>query len=488
MAMAGVCCFMSVPTRCITTIALLATMVSCTDGDHSGGSKPTPRMPVVLDYSPTLSDAGALLYLASNPAVELLAVTLPGTGEADCEPGVRITRSLLTTAGLGDVPVGCGRNTPLIGDRDWPEEWRADVNRWGNELPAIETEPLIDAEVLLADTLRGATAPVTLVAVGPLTNLGVVLGDKPELAEQIERVVIMGGAVTVQGNVEESPAAEWNVYIDPEAARRVIAAGLAVTFVALDATNHVPWTERLVARLGALEPAPARALYELAASRGPLDGFYLWDELAAMAAVEPTLVTIESMTVRVDDDGAVVRDENGFAVDVAVNADANAAMDEFVGTLNGGTVPPAVPLSAAELDYFVQMGGADSDFSVAIGRAFAGIDESDPDVHQTAANLFTGFTTAVEDLLVKLRGISPPPPLSEAHSEYVDALAGFVAIRDDALAAVADAKGTNLEEVLTNALENSLVDDSFERINAACETLTNYSFVRNGPRPCRGPS
>ena len=469
------------------TVALLATVGSCSDGDKGGGHESTSRMQVVLDYSPTLSDAGALLYLASNPAVELLAVTLPGTGEADCEPGVRTTRALLTVAGRTDVPIGCGRNTPLIGDRDWPEEWRTEVNRWGDEmLPAVAAEPIVDAEQLLADTLRSATAPVTLVAVGPLTNLGVVLGDHPELAEQIERVVIMGGAVTVPGNVEASPAAEWNIYIDPEAARRVIAAGVAVTFVALDATNHVPWTERFAARLAGLEPAAAHTVYQLAMSRESLDGFYMWDELAAMAAVEPTLVTIESMTVRVDDDGAVVRDEEGFAVDVAVNADADAAMDEFVATLNGGTAPPVVPLSAAELDYFVQMGGADSEFSVAIGRAFAGVDESDPDFHHTATTLFTDFTAAVEELLVKLRDISPPSSLRDAHLEYVDSLALFVASRDDGLAAVAVAEGTNLDEVMNNALRNSSLDDIFKRINAACTTLKDYSFVRDGPRPCRG--
>lgn len=84
----------------------------------------TEGMPVVLDYSPTISDIGALLYLASHPDVDLLAVTLPERGESDCDLGVRHTLSLLAIADQHDVPVGCGVEPPLVGDRDWPDEFR----------------------------------------------------------------------------------------------------------------------------------------------------------------------------------------------------------------------------------------------------------------------------------------------------------------------------------------------------------------------------
>lgn len=211
----------STPSRFIILAAALVTPLFAGCSSENGGavSDSVESIPVLLDYSPTLSDAGALLYLASNPKVELVAVTLPGTGEADCEPGVRTTRSLLSIAGDDDVQVGCGRDVPLIGNRDWPEEWRTEVNKWGAEmLPAVKDSPILDAEQLMADTLAAATTPLTIVAVGPLTNLGVVLAARPELSKQIARIVIMGGAVTVPGNVEKSPAAEWNIYIDPETA------------------------------------------------------------------------------------------------------------------------------------------------------------------------------------------------------------------------------------------------------------------------------
>ncbi len=475
----------SLSTR-FTAAAVLLVSVSCADDDNNAGHEQGQTLQVILDYSTTLSDAGALLYLASNPAVELLAVTLPGTGEADCEPGVRITRALLTVAGADDVPIGCGRNVPLIGDRDWPEDWRAAANHLGDGLlPAAADEPIIDAEQLLADTLRAATAPVTLIAVGPLTNLGVVLGAHPELAEHVERVVIMGGAVTVPGNVEASPAAEWNIYIDPEAARRVIAAGIAVTFVPLDATNHLPLTDRLLARIAALETDAADTVHELAGTYwDSLDGLYLWDELAAMVAVEPGLVTVESMTIRIDDDGATVPDPAGFAVDVAVSADTSAAMDEFLRGLNGGTPAPVATLTAAELDYFVQIGGADSRFTKAMSVAYAGFDEANPDIHGMAASLITAFMAAAEELLVNIRDISPPSSLRAAHSEYVEALSAFVASSDDLLAVAAAAEGADLDELLNNTLVTSGLDKMFERMNLACQTLVDYSFVRNGPRPC----
>ena len=468
----------------LLTVALLAVTASCSNDDSTPDAQSIRTMQVVFDYSPTLSDAGALLYLASHPAVELLAVTLPGTGEADCETGVQITRALLTVAGQSDVPIGCGRNTPLVGDRDWPDAWRAGANALGDGiLPTVDTEPVVDAEQLLADTLRDATAPVTLVAVGPLTNLGVVLSDHPDLATQVERIVIMGGALAVPGNVEDAPTAEWNLYVDPEATRRVVAAGAPVTFVALDATNYMAWTDRLVVRIDALETAAADTEYQLANSTS-LDGFYLWDELAAVVAVEPTVVTTESVSIRIDDDGAIVRDPAGTTVDVAISANTSTAMDQFVQGLNGGKAPPEVSLTAGELDYFVQVGGADSRFNIAINAAFGGVDESNPDVRGMATSLFEGFLAAVDGLLLEVRDIDPPASLDGAHSEYVDSLAVFAASRDEVLAAVAGAEGADLQEILDKVLVDAGVNDIFERANAACQVLVNYSFLRDGPRPC----
>jgi hypothetical protein len=294
----------------------------------------------------------------------------------------------------------------------------------------------------------------------------------------------MGGAVTVPGNVTESPAAEWNIYIDPEAARRVIAAGIPVTLVPLDATNHVPWTERVLRRLETLDAPAAHTVYQMASSRATLAGFYFWDELAAMAAIETNLVTLESMTVRVDDDGAIVRDPAGYAVDVAIDADAVAATEEFLRTLNGGTLPAVVRLAPAELDYMIAMNNADGQVNVALSHAYDLIATAKTDPREIAATFIDIFVDAIGALASSVLALTPPAGLIEAHANYAMLLNQFVAGKDELLSALAEVEGANPSELITNATAKSSLGDIFGRIRDACQVLEDYSFLHDGPRPC----
>lgn len=109
-------------------------------------------------------------------------------------------------------------DSPTVSDAGW---W-ADANHLrGAVLPGIADEAPLGADRLLTDVLTGASELVTVVAVGPLTNLALLLAAQPEMADRIERVVTMSGAVHVAGNVEDAPRAEWNYYVDPPAARDV---------------------------------------------------------------------------------------------------------------------------------------------------------------------------------------------------------------------------------------------------------------------------
>lgn len=468
--------------RVASALVVMVVTVSCTDSESSVSD--APRLHVILDYSPTLSDAAALLYLAAQPNVELLAVTLPGTGEADCEPGVRITRSLLVIADRGHVPIGCGREQPLVGSHDWPDEWRAASNAIADELPTVESERFVDAEQLLAVTLRDAPFPVTLVAVGPLTNLGVVLGEQPELAQRVARVVIMGGAVEVPGNVDVAPNAEWNFFIDPEAARRVMAADVEVTLVALDATRYVAWTDRVIARVGALDTAVADTVHSLAKSSGSLAGFYLWDELAAMVAVDPSVVKIERKSVRIDDDGAVIEDSSAYVVDVAVSAVTATAIDAFITGLNHGIAPPDLTMTAAELDYLEQLATADAQLQAAVGEVFEAVDSDDPDVKGAAAAVIEGFVAAVEDFVAIVDAVVPPPTLSGLHAEFIESLSNFVEGRDSLLAAVVSAQGSDLNAVLDEAITSGGLSELLNDVNLTCQALAEFSLLREGPVPC----
>ncbi len=466
--------------RCAVVGMLVAAGCSTDGSFQDAASQPgTERRSVILDYSPTLSDAGALLYLASNPSVELLAVTLPGTGETDCELGTRQTRALLVAAGNSDVPVGCGRNEPLAGARDWPVEWRNSLK--GAGLPDVETEAVRDAEQLLVEVIGSAPVPVTIVTVGPLTNIGAVLADHADLVDQIERVVIMGGAFDVAGNVEDAPTAEWNLYIDPLATRLVMASGVRVLFVPLDATNKVPWTERFSSRLASLSAEPAHTMGELAKGQGSLDGFFMWDELAAMAAVRPELVTVSPRSVMIDDDGATVTDSAGVEVDVATDADDVAALDEFLRVLNRGDLPVIAPLSAAELDYMVALGGIDSQLGRSLGSVFALVGTSASPDKATLRLFLSGFVAALGDYAGSVSALTPPAALQNEQVELVDGITEFVGLEDEMLAAIDAYEGDDVVALIDGFLNRGSIR---QRVGAACQNIVEYSFLRGGPRPC----
>ena len=159
---------------------------------------------------------------------------------------------MLALTDYGDVPVSCGAEAPLVGDNAPPAEW----------LTTIETvealglpeggEPVAqDAVALFTSTIQDSPEPVTVLALGPLTNVGAALEATPELAENIEMIYVMGGAVDVDGSSvsEENTVAEWNIYCDPHAARLVFESGAPITLVPLDATNEVPVTPEFVTQL-----------------------------------------------------------------------------------------------------------------------------------------------------------------------------------------------------------------------------------------------
>lgn len=442
------------------------------------------EMPVVLDYSPTISDIGALFYLAAHPDVDLLAVTLPERGESDCDLGVRHTRSLLSIAGRPDVPVGCGVEPPLVGDRDWPDEFRQYSNLLaGVTLPIVTPRPLVDGAALLTDTLRSADGPVTIVAVGPLTNLGVVFRDQPDLVGHVERVVIMGGAVDVPGNVEAAPTAEWNLYIDPQAARLVLASGVDVLFVPLDATNDVPWTDALVAQLTLLESAVGRSERQVVASRGFTDGIYLWDELAAVATLQPGILQIERRMIVVDDDGATLDDPAGISVDVAVGADSAATTREFLRVLNGGILPTIPDGSPDERTYFDQLEASLRRFASAGESLYAGTAN---DAHTEADRFIVTVSEAFKELATAIDGIDPPTPLASDHEQLSVAINSIVDRLEDLRAATAAAEGDDAFTLISTGIEQTGLDPSLDGFDVACASIDEYLELRAGSLSCPG--
>lgn len=206
---------------------------------------PTVRQ-VIVDTDLAADDMLAILYLLSRPDVNVQAITLNGTGVTRCAAGLSNLRVLLETVGRIEIPIACGRETPLQGEHVFPAAWRdAAENFYGLALvPASAITPKQDAVELLAHALETSNEQVTILALGPFTNLAEAFAQQPALTQKIEMLYTMGGAVHVAGNVTEAPAAEWNFYCDPLALAQVMATDVPITLVPLDVTNSVPVTRQ----------------------------------------------------------------------------------------------------------------------------------------------------------------------------------------------------------------------------------------------------
>ena len=205
--------------------------------------------PILLDCDPGHDDAIALLLALASPELELLGVTTVA-GNQTLDKTTANALRVLEFVGRGDVPVAAGADRPLLREQHVAAHVHGETGLDGPDLPPPRGGP-VDAHAVdfLADRLRGSGRSVTLVAVGPLTNVALLLARYPDMADHIERIVLMGGAIA-EGNV--TPAAEFNVWADPEAAARVFASGLDVTMVGLDVTHQALLMEDDAERLRAM--------------------------------------------------------------------------------------------------------------------------------------------------------------------------------------------------------------------------------------------
>jgi len=452
-----------------------------------------PRIPVIFDYSPTVSDVGALVFLAVHPDVRLVAVTLPGTGEGHCSPGVEHTRGVLVALGLDDVPVACAPDRGYGELNPFPEDWRASSDSM--DLPLAAPNETRSAPELIAGLLAASAQPVEIVAVGPLTNVALVLDQYPELADRIAGITIMGGAVDVPGNVPRfawesaNEHAEVNFWVDPAAAARVIASDVPITLVPLDATDFVPADAKFRSALLSTPLSPASGLLGGVWRDAPewiQGGYYLWDELAAAVLAEPSLVEFETRPLVVDvGDDAVAgwsrEDPAGMPVRVAVRADRVAFETLFLTTvLERPASIDRLVASAEERTYFARVGAmstaADAaqeeiflEASAALGYDVDTAEEAWLDVVLAAAPaIFAGPFT---ELLAGLRSVTPPESVAPLHLAWVGALADVLAHQGEVLEA--------LEAAIESGAESEL--PYFTPFVEACAALSDFAVNRGLP-------
>ncbi|HEY3427693.1 MAG TPA: nucleoside hydrolase [Acidimicrobiia bacterium] len=190
--------------------------------------------PILIDCDPGHDDALALLLALASPELELLGVTTVA-GNVGLDKTTPNALRVLELAQRSEVPVAAGFARPLYRPLQIAANVHGESGLDGPTLPAPKSSAVADHAVdFLAKKLAASTEPVTLVPVGPLTNIAVLLNSYPDIGSQIKRIVLMGGAIAT-GNV--TPAAEFNIYVDPEAAHRVFHSGLPITMMGLDVTH-----------------------------------------------------------------------------------------------------------------------------------------------------------------------------------------------------------------------------------------------------------
>ncbi len=268
--------------------------------------------PIILDVDPGHDDAVAIMLACGAPGLDLLAVTTVA-GNVPLEKTTRNALRVLSLIGHTAVPVAAGASSPLHRPLHTAEDIHGESGLEGPEIPDASFEPdERGATALIADTLREAPEPVTLVPVGPLTNVATFLREHPELKERIGRVSLMGGSIGL-GNT--TPAAEFNVYVDPEAAREVFESGLPITMSGLDVTHQAGAgrAERENLRsLGKIGGVVAELLEYFASTYRNVFGFDappLHDAVAVAAVLEPELLTTRPMRVDVECESELTRGE-----------------------------------------------------------------------------------------------------------------------------------------------------------------------------------
>ena len=296
--------------------------------------------PVLFDHDGSADDFLSLLLLLSMPAVDLLGVSIT---PADCyaEQALETTLKLLHLRQRSDVGVSVGQ---CHGVNAFPAEWRAKP-RILNALPALLTVATdltrVDARpspVFLRDALAAAPQPVTVLLTGPCTNLVQALDLAPELCANIARVVWMGGAVDVGGNVRtynHDGSAEWNVFWDPLAAARLLTYQLPLTLIPLDVTNQVPVDRPFLQALAQYAAYPwanlAGQFWATTVDTIPAYEYtyFMWDVLATSYLAIPEAFELERRELSIDATGPSAgrtrcQPGSGYWVDVARTVDQAA--------------------------------------------------------------------------------------------------------------------------------------------------------------------
>lgn len=301
--------------RCAGLILLCLSQFVVTGGAVAQVSEPTP---IIFDTDfvmPPSDDSMALMLALQSPEVEILGITTVA-GNESLETATADVLRMLEIANQADIPVHVGADMPLVHEKsDYAE---AHYGRWYSNEPAqappggfatkkAETEPAVP---FIVRTVMARPGQVTIVAIGPLTNIAQAIRAHADFAGNVKSLVIMGGAVALladgAGNI--TPNAEFNFWVDPEAARVTLRSGIAIELSPLNVSRKSALNKEWYDKIIAVDTPLTRLLRDSLEERfaaAPDTSFFMYDQIAMASLIDPGLVSSERLYVDVNIDHGI---------------------------------------------------------------------------------------------------------------------------------------------------------------------------------------
>ncbi len=288
----------------------------------ANGQSPKVLKKILIDTDPGTDDALAILLAFNSPEIDVRAITIVA-GNVTSELGLENALKVMSLAGRCDIPVAKGAAHPLFQKLNTEEFWNGKNGLGGAELPPAHCDASSQfGPDLIIETVHRYPHEITLVPIGPLTNIALAISKDPSIIPLVKEVVLMGGSIT-GGNV--NAASEFNIHSDPEAASLVFNAGWPITMVGLDVTEHTLITNADIARLESngrqqASFAAAVARFQIGTYQGTgFGGGAVHDALAVGAVIDRSFLKTQDMRVDIETDGRFTRGETvgnrGNAVD-----------------------------------------------------------------------------------------------------------------------------------------------------------------------------
>lgn len=268
---------------------------------------------VIIDTDPGVDDALALLLAMRSPELKIEAITAVA-GNVPLELTLPNALRMVEIAGRTDIPVAAGAKAPLVRRLVTAAYAHGENGLGGAVFPEPKIKPVAEpAAEFIRQIVRNYPGEVTLIPIGPLTNIATALNLDSGLAAMVRAIVMMGGSLS-GGNI--TPAAEFNIYVDPEAARIVFQSGIPITMVGLDVTRKTSLTEDHVRTLEAAQNPVSQAAAKIGRNsinhnreRGFLVGPNMHDSLAVAAFLDPSILTVKEYYVDVETTGELTAGE-----------------------------------------------------------------------------------------------------------------------------------------------------------------------------------